>query len=272
MKRLRDRALVAYAIAASVFFVWKTVRPTGFPFTAMSPRFVDFLGFVGMFTPLLLGSLDAGAVAKRLERENRARPAWLLLAVWLAAFAVGEAVLGGYRYLAFLEPPTPSAGDAFFLLGYGALIVATVWFVRVYATSGLPLGPGGRLWLVALLTAAVLAGLGIPALAPVVHAERPLAESLIAIAYPVLDLIVLVPSAVLLAITRRFRGGGVWRVWALILSGFLVLSVADVLFAYFDLVGLAWVDPLLPATFTVGYTLTALGVATQRSLLEHRTG
>jgi hypothetical protein len=268
MKRLRERGLVAYAIGASVLFLWKTLRPTGFPFAAVSPRFVDFLGFVGMFTPLLVGTLDAAGVVRRLERENRARPAWMLLAAWLGAFTVGEAVLGGYRYLAFLEPPTPSAGDAFFLLGYGLLIVATLWFVRVYATSGLPLGPGRRLWLVALATAGILACIAIPTLAPVAHAERPLSESLVAIAYPVLDLIVLVPSAVLLVITRRFRGGGVWRVWALILSGFLVLSVADVLFAYFDLVGLAWVDPLLPATFSVGYTLTALGVATQRGFLE----
>jgi hypothetical protein len=268
MKRPLLRAVVAYSVLSSVFFVGKSLAPPAWLASAVPPRLVDFLGFLGMLAPLTLGAADAAGIVRRLERGNRARPAWMLLAGWLGAFAAGEAVLGVYRYVAFTEPPTPSAGDALFLLGYAMLIASAAWFVRVYASSGFPLGPRAQTWGVAAGTTAALLAIGGPVLAPIVRLHRPGAEALVALAYPVLDFAVLVPSAVLLAITLRFRGGRVWAVWAFILSGFVVLSVADVLFAYFDLAGAAWVDPLLSATFIAGYSLTAVGVATQRSIVQ----
>jgi hypothetical protein len=268
MKRPALRFVVAYAIASSALFVLETVHPAGWPLSSIPPRLRDFLGFVGMLAPLILGFRETVGVVRRLERDNRARPAWVLLSGWLGAFAAGEAVLGSYRFIAFMTPPTPSLGDALFLVGYASLIVGSAWFVRVYATSGLPLGSAIRPWLVAGATGAAGAVVGSFVLDPTAHSHQPMLEAAVAIAYPVLDFVVLVPAALLLAITAQFRGGRVWVVWAYILSGFVVLSVADVLFAYFDLNGMTSLEPLMTSTFIAGYTLTAVGVAEQRRMME----
>jgi hypothetical protein len=268
MKNVTLRALTLYAVVSSALFLAQTFRPHGFPFTALPAVWFDLVGFVGMLAPLLYGFFTAAIVVRRLERENRARPAWMLLAGWLGSFAAGEAVLGAYRYLALVKPPTPSAGDVFFLLGYAMLLCGAAWFVRVYATSGFPLGSAREAWLVTIGATAVVTVVGACALTPMVHAAEPTAGAIVALAYPVLDFLALIPTALLLAMTIRFRGGRVWAVWAFILSGFVVFSVADVLFAYLYVARVAWVDPLLSATFIVGNTLIAAGMAEQRRLVE----
>jgi hypothetical protein len=264
-ERIAQRAVVIYAVATSLLFVVQTAAPS--LFAHVPERLVNFAGFIGMLAPLVLGCAEAVGVVRRLERGNRARPAWVLLAGWLGAFAVGEAILGVSKYVLGLPPVTPSVGDAFFLIGYGMLIAAAVMFVRVTLTSGFPVATPREPWIITATATTVLAVAGWVVLAPIARAPRPAAEAVVAIAYPILDFVVLVPTALLVVLTARFRGGRLWVVWALILSGFIVLSVADVLFAYFDLAGIDWVEPLLGTTFIAGYTLTACGAAAQRRML-----
>jgi hypothetical protein len=262
---IASRAVVAYAAVASLLFLVQTAAPS--LFVGVPPRLMNAAGFLGMLAPLVLGCVEAVNVVRRLERGNRARPAWMLLAGWLGAFATGEAILGVSKYVLGLPAQTPSAGDAFFLIGYAMLIAAAVWFVRVTLTSGFPVATPREPWVVAIVATVVLALAGCAVLGPIARASRPAAEAAVAIAYPVLDFVVLVPTALLVLLTTRFRGGRLWVVWTLILSGFVVLSVADVLFAYFDLAGVAWLDPLLSTTFIVGYTLTASGAAAQNRMM-----
>ena len=267
MKRPVFRAVVVLGVVGSgaVLAPMLGVLP---PMSIGATRWLFFPAFLAMMAPLSLGCVDAVAIVRRLERDNRARPAWMLLAWWLGGFAAGEAALGTYRYVAMVEPPTPSIGDALFLLGYLPLLAATAMFVRVVATSGFPLGPRWAPLAVGATTAVVLLAVGVPALAPMAHAHAVGAEAVVALAYPALDLIVLVGAAVLLYLTSRFRGGRVWVVWAYILSGFLLLGLADILFAHFILAGASWADPLQTVTFVAGYTLTARGVAAQREIVE----
>lgn len=267
MSRLLRRAGVAYSATLCALFAWQALRPGAWPFPLAPARFWDFLGFAGMFGPLLSGGVLAARIARTLERENRARPAWTLLSAWLLLFAAGEAVLGAYKYAAFVEPPVPSAGDALFLLGYAALLGAGAWFVRVYATSGFPLGTAREAWTVGGVTSGVLALVGALTSGALLRPGPTDAAEIVALAYPVLDFAVLVPTALLLAMTLRFRGGRVWVVWAFLLSGFVVLSAADLLFAYQAVRPAAWVDSLQSVTFIAGYTLTAVGVSLQRRLV-----
>jgi hypothetical protein len=264
-RRMALRAIVAYATVSSLLFLVQAAAPS--LFAGVPRRVLDLVGFVGMLAPLVLGCVEALAVVRGLERGNRARPAWMLLAGWLGAFAVGEATLGVTKYVLDLPAVTPSPGDAFFLAGYAMLICAAVWFVRVTLTSGFPVATPREPWVITLGATAALTAAAWVILRPIAHAPRPAAEAIVAVAYPVLDFVVLVPTALLVVLTARFRGGRLWVVWALILSGFVVLSVADVLFAYFDLAGIAWLEPLLGTTFIAGYTLTAAGAAAQRRLM-----
>jgi hypothetical protein len=206
--------------------------------------------------------------ARRLEGGNRARPAWFLLAGWLCCFAVGEATLAFYALVMRVTAPVPSIGDAFFLVGYALLIAGAAWFVYVYFTSGLPVGHAGGQAVLPGVGAVAFGALGLWLLGPIAHAPRPTVEALVDIAYPILDFVVLLQALVLVRITSRFQGGRVWTVWGSILAGFVSLSAADVGFAYFDLEHIQWLDPMLDATFIVGYALTAFGAAMQYELVQ----
>jgi hypothetical protein len=269
VSRTVRRALVAYAAFAILVALARLAWPHAEIFTAgVARRVVRLIGSLGMLAPLAVGAVFAVGAARRFERGNRARPGWMLLAGWLSCFALGEAVLTFYVHVLGTEPPVPSLGDGFFVAGYLMLIAGLLWFVRVYVTSGLPLGPRWEAPLVAGAAVAVLGVVGVLWLAPLARVSRWTPESVITLAYPVLDFVVLVQAAVLARVTSRFRGGRVWTVWGAILAGFVSLCAADTLFAHLELAGVVSVDPVEDVFFILGYTLTALGAARQAELLE----
>jgi hypothetical protein len=264
MKRIAWILLAAYIALACALFLPQLWWPDAALYTRVVPsRWLSVGGFVGMFAPLTVGAVFAVGVAQRLEPENRARPAWRLLSGWLACFSVGEGILGVYTHVLRVEPPIPSVGDGFFLAGYVLLAAGAIRFVRVYTTSGMSLGPPRELLILGVIAALVLGGVGWVLLGPLLRAPRPLPEVLVTAGYPVLDFAVMIPMALLVRITLRFRGGRVWTVWASILAGFTLLAAADTLFARLDLLGAAWLDPLLDPLFMAGYALTAYGAALQ---------
>jgi hypothetical protein len=268
MNRTVQRALVAFVALALLVAVARLVWPHAELLTAgVAPRLVRLTGSLGMLVPLAVGAAYAVGAARRFERGNRARPAWMLLAAWLSCFAVGEAILAFYVHVLGTEPPVPSVGDGFFVVGYLMLVAGLLWFARVYVTSGLPLGPAYEAPLIAGATIALLGVVGALWLAPLARGSDWTAERCITLAYPVLDFVVLVPTAVLARVTSRFRGGRVWTVWGAILAGFVSLAAADTLFAHLDLAGAASLDPIEDVAFIVGYTLTAFGAARQYDLL-----
>lgn len=270
MNRIVQRALGAFVLAAVLVFLSRVAWPHAEVFASDgAKRLLRLLGSTAMLAPLVVGALYALGATRRLEPGNRARPAWMLLFGWLACFSIGEAILVVYVHLLRVEPPIPSLGDGFFVAGYLMLVVGLAWFARVYATSGLPLGPRYEPPLVAAVAVVVFGVAGAKWLAPLAHGAHSTAETAITLTYPVLDAVVLVPTAVLARITSRFHGGRVWTIWASILAGFVSLAAADTMFAYYDLgaAAVAWLDPLNDITFIVGYTLTALGAARQYELL-----
>jgi hypothetical protein len=88
------------------------------------------------------------------------------------------------------------------------------------------------------------------------------------VAYPVLDLVLLIPTALLTRITVALRGGAAWKIWTGLLGGFVFLCLGDVLFAYLSALGRAGLDPLIHAMYILSYALLARGVLYQRELLR----
>src|SRR5205807_4160885 len=118
-----------------------------------------------------------------------------------------------YRRMLGIEPPFPSVGDLFYLLGYGFLLVAMFSFLVGWRASGFPLGNARTQAVVAVAAGLLLAVLNVVMLRPIAHAQLPLAERLLDIGYPILDSIVLVPTLILFGMALHFRGGRVWTVW-----------------------------------------------------------
>jgi hypothetical protein len=214
---------------------------------------------VGGWTKLL--ALIVAAVFALRSASLLGAP-WALLGGGLAALSLGQATL---VYFQFTGPsPFPSIADVFFVIAYPLLIAGVIAFIAAYARSGFAMR-GTAATFVILGMGAVAAAW--PLLGPIIRsADAPLSKAL-NVAYPALDLILLVPVVALLRITSRFRGGAVWHIWLALLTGFVFTAVGDILFAYLSTLGLSRLDPAVHAMYLVAYGALAAGAMVQRRLL-----
>jgi hypothetical protein len=96
----------------------------------------------------------------------------------------------------------------------------------------------------------------------------PVAEKALNVAYPISDLLLLIPVLMLFHMALMLRGGKLWRVWMALLVGFILLALGDILFAYFTTMEMGFLDPLLDVMFTCSYIFIAWGASFQYSFLR----
>jgi hypothetical protein len=243
-----------------------------FPDAALYARLAgDPLIYLGTLTKLTLLGLAAWlgwGCATRFETGNPIRPAWQLLSFGLLLLFFGQLSLAPYQLFLRIPIPFPSWGDVFFVLAYPLLIAAVIAFIRAYEAAGYPIGAPAERWVVGAGMGLLSALVGGWILRPVVLAPAPALEKFLNVLYPMMDFLLLIPTALLIRITLRFRGGEVWKVWLALLAGFVFLSFGDILFSYLQALGHQKLDPLVDAMYILAYGLLAKGLLYQRELLS----
>jgi len=263
--RRTDASFLVAALVAITPFVLQLAGLSG---GAVGEELRLYVGNLSKLLFLILAAFGAARSAASFESGNPMRSAWLILAVGLAGFAAGEGALVVYQAVLHLESPFPSVADLFFVPSYPLLLAGLVRAIRAYGESGYPIGSPRERALTGGATAVLAALVAYPTLRPIVAAPAPALEMFLNVAYPVLDLALLVPVVILLRIAVRFRGGEVWKVWAGLLVGFLLSCAADVLFAYFTSSGHESLDPLSDVLFILSYAALARGALGQYQLLR----
>ena len=258
---------VILALAAVVYGGWAIAPSSGLYTDVLTPEILLAVAALVKLVYLLAGALWAFACRDKLEDGNPARPAWALLSIGLGATFVGQLSYAPYQLFA-REAPFPSVGDLYFVLAYPFLIAAFVVFLRAYRESGFPTGSLRERLAIVCGVGLLAAVVAVPILKPVVGAQGPLLERILTVIYPVLDLVLLVPLALLLRVALRLRGSHVGSVWALILGGLIFMCVGDVSFAYFSALGWTHIDPFVHLTFILAYGLIAGGAHRQYQLLR----
>jgi len=226
-----------------------------------------YAGNLSKLAFLALAAWWARRSAVRFEADNPMRATWRMMAAGLVAFVAGQVVLVSYQVVLRVPSPFPSLADLFFVLSYPFVVAGLMRAIRAYGETGYPIGSAGERAGTALVVVAAAAGVGYPILKPVVAAPAPPIQTVLNIAYPVLDLAVLVPVFLLLQIAVRFRGGEVWKVWAGLLTGFLLMCAGDILFAYFTAMGRESLEPLVDVMYILSYACLARGALGQYQLL-----
>jgi hypothetical protein len=254
-------------VATVVYCGWALAPASALYAKLLTPHVLVAVAAVLKLVYLLAGALWAFSCRDRLEPGNPARPAWALLSLGLVSTFAGQLSLAPFQVVKN-ESPFPSVGDLYYVLAYPFLIAALVVFLRAYREAGLPMGsPGERR---VILAGVVLLGVavGAPILHPVLASEGTVLERLLNVAYPVLDLVLLAPLALLLRVALRLQGSHVGSVWGLLLGGMVFLCVGDIFFAYFSALGQQHLDPFVHATYILAYGLIAGGTHRQLVLLR----
>lgn len=266
----RWRGLLWLALAlVTALFVGRALLPGDSLYTEVLTA--QRLLWIGSLTKLFFATvavIAALAVVRGFEADNPARRAWLLLALGLGGFLVGQAILGYFQLVEGRPIVFPSPADVFFLLGSFILAAALVAFLRAYAASGLPVGEPRERWALALGAAVVCAAIVIPILLPVLRTPAPVLEKLLSLAYPVVDVLLLIPILLLLRMSFRFWGGRLWAVWGALAAGILFTAAGDILFAYRSGLGLEHLEDLFDAMYILSFGCLAGGVLAQRDLLR----
>ena len=138
----------------------------------------------------LIGASSAVAVVAGARKHRPSLAvAWYLFAAGLMAFAVGDVIFNLYASVWHRDPPIPSVADVWFVIAYPLLIGGVIAFIVAYARSGFPMDGTAVAFIVLGLGAVAVAW---PLLRPIVHSsDAPLPKAL-NVAYPALDLILLV--------------------------------------------------------------------------------
>ena len=254
-------------LAVALYVGWAVFPSSGLYTHPLTPHRLLVLAAALKLVYLLAGTAWAFRCRDRLEAGNPARPAWFLLSLGLLSTFVGQLSLAPLQVVRN-ETPFPSVADIYYLLSYPFLIAAFLVFLNAYREAGFPIGSVAE-------RAGILDGVGVvaaivavPILRPVAATGGPLLERILTVAYPVLDLVLLLPLALLLRIALRLRGSHAGEVWVLLLSGFVFLCAGDVCFAWFQSLGAQQLDPFVHATFILAYGLVAGGAHRQLQLLR----
>ncbi len=267
MSRLRYAVWVALVLSTAVF-LGKSLVPGASLYTqTLTATHLLWIGSLSKIAFAVISVVAATAVVRRFEPSNPARRSWLLLALGLGGFLAGQSILGYYQLVQGRPIVFPSPADLFFVLGSFSLVASLLTFVRAYAASGLPVGEERERWLLALVATVLCAAIVIPILRPVVQTPAPFMEKLLNLAYPVLDMLLLIPMLLLLRMSLRFWGGRLWAVWGALVAGVLFTAAGDILFAYRSSLGLAQLEDVFDAMYILSFGCFAAGVLAQLDLL-----
>ncbi len=211
----RDRLWLLYLAAGAVCtLIYLTVPPL-----RGSGPFMNMLGLSGVAAVIF---------GMRRNRPSSTLP-WWLFAGGLALFWLGDVYTYSYPKLVGHDVPFPSIGDALYLAVYPALMAGLIVIVRRRGKQGDRTG-GIDAMIVAL-------GLALPSwvwlIAPYVHDDSlSTLPKLVSVAYPLGDLMLLVPAVVLALDGGRRRGS-----FYLLSASIVALLVTDFVYGLMILNG-----------------------------------
>lgn len=269
-KVLQDRKLRLVALINTLFFVLLTALYIHPIYDALTPRAVSaFYNITSMILALVIVVLSFLLGRESGWGEVLGR-VWFYLMAGIALWAIGEIIWAYYETLLNRDTPYPSVADIAWVLGYIPLVMAMI--IRLRSLHTLPEQQQ------TLISSGIFAVLALVALifvvGPILFAEDydSRFEQFIDILYPLGDLALAYTAMLCMA---ALAGGLLSRTWLLIASGFLLLTISDLLFAYAtwnDLYTIETGDApsllraFIDLTYVLGYLLIGYGIYVQARL------
>ena len=203
-----------YSITGTVWML------TGFG----GPQVTHYVGLMSDVPAALVSVIIAAATVRHTAR-GALRTGWICLAVALALYFLGTAI-GTVSWLRGHDP-FPGPADIMFLAFYPGLAAAVVFLIRAAAVrvpwiqlsldaTIFVVGFGAFFWFLVIRPAAL-------------HVEVDFLKQALSLAYLGLDCIVLLILGVLVLTGAGYAGG--WRVPLLLLSGFAIMFLGDILWS-----------------------------------------
>ncbi len=198
--------------------------------------------------------------------QDASKKVWGPMVIGLAAETLAEIIWAYYEVVLGQDIPYPSIADLFWLFGYAAICVALFNQYRLFQVTP---SRQQKLIIVALVIGFFLAG-GLLVLAPIVKSfdSEKILESLLNVAYPLFDLVLLVLALAVIFSLEQGRFAWTWRTLG---AGLVFMAAGDLMFFYADWNGIYYpenhlnaITLLIDMLYYVAYLTMGLAAYTYR--------
>jgi hypothetical protein len=225
----------------------------------------NFEFYTAIFTTVwaLISTIIFSIVMKDFTFANPSGKVWAWLGLGVLFFFLGE-----FCWTLFIGmgiDPFPSIADIFYIIGYPFLYIGLISQLRLNKVEILPKEKSVTILVSAIVLTISSVIMIVPVYQSFVAEEITLAEMVITIIYPILD-IVLTPFAVI--IFFKFKGGEFGKSWLLISIGFIIMIAADLLFGWGYYLEIDNVFFLFDHFYNLSYFLLAIGAYQIHSSLK----
>lgn len=197
--------------------------------------------------------------------------AWTMIFTGIALSFIAETLYGIQEIFLKVDMNNvfPTIADYFWCIGYIPLFLGLAMIFFGYKRSGLPMGNPKMYILLLVIYLILFAVVSYFLLIPIIKdPETSGLSTFFYLFYPIADIFLVVPAAILMYITSLFGKGSISKPWKYLALGFLCFSFADLLYSY-----LSWQDKygsgnLIDVAWHFGYLLIGLSGLYQRELVE----
>jgi hypothetical protein len=211
----------------------------------------------------------AGAV-RSFKIFDYTKLAWVLILVGLILYCIAETTYGILEiYFPEIFENSPGVADYIWALGYIPFFIGLAMMFVGYKKSGLPMGKpilyiviSSLVLIIALLTIYFL-------MIPIIKDENTtgIAKAFY-LFYPIADLLIVIPACILVYITSLFGAAIITKPWKFLALGFILFTIADLLYASLDWRGLYGSGNLIDLGWNIGYPLIAISGLHQNLLVK----
>jgi hypothetical protein len=212
---------------------------------------------------------------RKFEHWDFTKISWLMIFSGISVYFIAEITYGVLEVFEIVDMDVafPTVADYIWATGYIPVFAGLIMMVAGYLKSGLPMGHiklyCGVAPLILILLSVVFYFLLIPIF------RDPESTGLVKffyMFYPVGDLFIVIPAVLLMYITHLFGRGTISKPWKYLAFGFMLFTVADLLYSYLDWLGKYESGNLIDLGWNVGYIMIALAAVYQVELLESFNG
>lgn len=233
-----------------------------------------FLTVVSDLLPVLcslIAVIGMSVAVNNFKSFDQTKLAWILLLAGMVLFFIAETIYAVLELALHVDVNEvfPSLADLFWMAGYLPLIAGLLLLVRGYLKSGLDLGKKWKYFFGFTLILALIIKLTEVLFIPILKDnELSFLAKLAYLFYPIGDIFLIIPAAILAYITSLFDKGHISRPWQYMVLGFIAMIIADILYS-----SLSWNNCYGPGNyidicFNIGYLLIGLSGLYQKELME----
>jgi hypothetical protein len=239
-------ALIASIIIASSFIIFSPVEKKTFYGDIIEPTSTAIAAGLSL------------VVVYRQKLDGLIGKAYLSLAIALLLWLTAEVIWSYYETGLGIPIPTPSLADAFWLIGYGPFMY---YVFKIYNFFHKSASKPYSIVIISLAAVIYLAYIVNTTIAASDFATQgSILRFVVNIAYPISDMVLIVPTSLVILESRKGGGGDLTSIPWIFLS-FLIVTIADSGFAYASNSG--WSEQVIwiwSPLYIAGYLVAAAGL------------